>query len=330
MTNKRNSKPFKTLNQQLSILRDRGLNDARNKAKRSLEQIGYYSLINGYKWMFLARDSNGHPIHPEVFKKDTTFVEIKSLYDFDFDLRSILYRALLKYENMLGAEIAYRFSEKYPEEHSYLAMDNFSRDPDKVSSVVGTISSLSSTIQAYSSRKGDNAIKHYVNSHGYVPLWVLVNFLTFGELNYLYANCTPDVQNIIAKDFHHTKLVSYTYKGCKASITPDVIKGINQMVNIFRNAVAHSEITYSKVVFKTPHLREIKTAAGMNNVMMNSQAGIFELIIAMKAVLPKKNYKRLVKDLESLLADYKPEFTAVNYLTLLQDMHLPDNHEQIL
>lgn len=170
MNNKRNSKPFKTLNQQLNILRGRGLNDAHKKAKRSLEQIGYYSLINGYKWMFLARDSNGDPIHPELYKKDATFEEIKSLYDFDFELRAILYRALLKYETMLGAELAYRFSEKHSEEHSYLAMDNFSRDSGKVSSVVGTISSLSSTIQKYSSRKGDNAIKHYVNKHGHVPL----------------------------------------------------------------------------------------------------------------------------------------------------------------
>ena len=150
MSDTNNSKPFKTLNRQLIILRERGLDDAHAKAKRSLEQIGYYSLINGYKWMFLARDSNGNIIHPEVYKDDASFDEIKSLYDFDFELRAILYRALLKYETMLGAEIAYRFSEQHQEEHAYLAMDNFSRNPQQVSSVVGTISSLSSTIKKYS------------------------------------------------------------------------------------------------------------------------------------------------------------------------------------
>lgn len=329
LTETNNSKPFKTLNQQLSILRGRGLNDAHSKAKRSLEQIGYYSLINGYKWMFLARDSNGEIIHPEVYKDDASFDEIKSLYDFDFELRAILYRSLLKYETMLGAEIAYRFSEQHQEEHAYLAMDNFSRDAQHVSSVVGTISSLSSTIKKYSDRGGKNAIKHYVNRHGHVPLWVLVNFLTFGELNYFYANCTEDIQLAIANDFRHTKCFSYN-DSHQSAITPDAIMGINQMVNIFRNAVAHGEITYSKVVYRTPHLGEIKSAANVNNVALRSQAGVFELIIAMKAVLPKKNFKRLTSDVENLLVDFKDNFTVVNYSALLQDMHFPLNYKDIL
>lgn len=101
------------------------------------------------------------------------------------------------------------------------------------------------------------------------------------------------------------------------------------MVNMFRNAVAHGEITYSKVVFKTPYLREIKAAAGIKHSTMKSQAGVFELIIAMRSVLPKKNYKRLIKDMDSLLKDYKDEFTSANYLALLQDMHIPENYEQI-
>lgn len=324
-----NSKPFKTLNQQLSILRDRGLDDAHAKAKRSLEQMGYYSLINGYKWMFLARDSNGNIIHPEVYKEDTSFDEIRSLYNFDFELRAILYRALLKYETMLGAEIAYRFSEQHQEEHAYLAMDNFSRNPQQVSSVVGTISSLSSTIKKYSSdRKGKNAIKHYVNKHGHVPLWVLVNFLTFGELNYFYSNCTQDIQLTIAKDFQHTKKASYN-SSSQPAITPNAIMDINQMVNIFRNAVAHGEITYSKIIQRTPHMRDIKVAANIRNVPLESQAGIFELIIAMKAVLPRRNYQRLIKDIGILLKEFKDRFTPINYSALLQDMHFPSNYTDI-
>lgn len=328
MTDSNNSKPFKTLNQQLAILRNRGLEDAHAKSKRALEQIGYYSLINGYKWLFLARDSNGNIIEPEVYKEDASFDEIKSLYDFDFELRTILYRSLLKYETMLGAEIAYRFSEKHQEEHAYLAMDNFSRDSHQVSSVVGTISSLSSTIKKYSDRRDNNAIKHYVNRHGQVPLWVLVNFLTFGELNHFYANCEYEIQLKIAKDFRDTKRMSYKSRS-QAAITPNAIMDINKMVNIFRNAVAHNEITYSKVVNRTPHLSEIKIAAGVTDVALESQAGVFELVIAMKAILPKKNFKRLTNDLNNLLEGYKESFTTINYSALLQDMHFPNNYKDI-
>ena len=50
----------------------------------------------------------------------------------------------------------------------------------------------------------------------------------------------------------------------------------------------------------------------------------------MKAVLPKKNFKRLTNDIENLLVDYKDSFNAVNYSALLQDMHFPSNYKEIL
>lgn len=59
-------KPFKTYNQQLKILRDRGLIISNgSKAIRILERENYYTVINGYKFFFLERDFNGHPVSPE-------------------------------------------------------------------------------------------------------------------------------------------------------------------------------------------------------------------------------------------------------------------------
>lgn len=329
MTNQTN-KPFKTWNQQLKILHDRGL-DTSSDSKRHLEQIGYYSLINGYKWLFLEVNKSGEPVHPEHFKPDTKFDDIYNLYSFDFELRSILYRALLKYEAMLGAEVAYRFSEIYQEEHSYLAMDNFSRNQRDVSSVLRTISSLSSTITRYSGKHGDNAIKHYVNEHGHVPLWVLVNFLTFGDLNYFYGNCTNDIQLTIASDFGLIRKRSYPSRCMQGIVTVDTIKSVNHLVNMFRNAVAHGEITYSKKVFHSPGFRGVKgvlyTKQGLK---LNPQAGIFELIIAMDAVLPKKNYARLRKDLLSLLGDYQGKFADDVFLEILNKMGFPSNYQDLI
>lgn len=332
MTTRKNNKPFQSLNKQLKILRNRGLNDVNSSAKRKLEQIGYYSLINGYKWPFLDTDSYGDYIQPEVFKPNTSFNDLYTLHEFDADLRSVLYKALLKYESILGAELSYRFSEAHPEEHSYLALDNFVRNPEKVSSVVNTISSLSGTISYKLTKKaGDNAIKHYVNNHGHVPLWVLTNFLTFGELSHFYSNCTDNVKLSIAKDFKLMRQRSYGNKK-QSSITPQAIMDVNRMVNIFRNYIAHGEITYSKVLTKSPNLGDIKAAAGLSNTSFpnNSQAGIFELLIALKAVLPKKDYKDLIHNLYYLLKKYKNEFSNNYYKSLLETMHFPDNYKNLL
>lgn len=324
-----NRKPFKTLRSQLKILRNRGLNVSTDgKPMRVLERIGYYTLINGYKTLFLTRDSNGKIIHPEKFMKDASFNEILSLYNFDKELRSILYSALLEYETNLGSELAYRFSEEFPEEHSYLAIDNFNNFD--ISSVVGTISSLSNTIKNKASVKKNqqNAIKHYVNNHGHVPLWVLVNFLTFGELNYFYKNCQNKVQVNIAKDFSRHLKREYNKK-YTTSITPETINAINHLVNHFRNAVAHNEITYSKHLSKSPGLQSIKNIISLP-IPLNSQAGIFELVISLKVVLPRKEYSLLSKRIIKLLEKYREQFHSVDFDAILQDMNFPTNYQELL
>lgn len=288
------TKPFKTHNQQLKILRDRGL-DVPTSAKRSLESYGYYSIVNGYKWSFLQRGVNGKPITPEQYIKNATFQEIQSLYNFDSELRSILFEALLKYEASLSADLAYRFSEAHPEEHSYLAINNYTRDSQQVHSVVKTISSLSGVIQYKSAQK--NAINHYVNKHRHVPLWVLVNFLTFGDFNYFYQILTNDIKVKIAKDFSKRRQTTYHTKSL--SIRPDTIMVVNHLVNHFRNAVAHGEITFSKKINKTPNLQSIKLPLGIQNTTLNSQAGVFELVIALKVVLQKKDIQKTFKRIET-------------------------------
>lgn len=323
-----NSKPFKTHNQQLKILRDRGLH-VPSSANRSLEQIGYYSLVNGYKWSFLQRDSTGRPVHPEQFVAGATFNEIQSLYDFDRELRSALYEGLLKYESILGAEISYRFSEVHQEEHSYLAIDNFRRDQSSVADVVGTISSLSNTIKRKASiKRGENAIKHYVNKHGHVPLWVLVNFLTFGDLNFFFKNCTDSLQITIAKDFTDTRKRSYNYNQT-VKITPGIILAANHLVNHFRNAVAHGEITFSKRIHKAPELNGLKPALGLK-FSLNSQSGVFELMLILKAVLPKTDYQRLRSKLFMILKKYSTRFESISFNSVLQDMNFPANYTSVL
>ncbi len=84
-------KEFKTFNQQLKILRDRGMivpNDGR--PKRFLEQENYYNVINGYKDLFLQRDENGALVSPEKYLPNTDFNELKALFLFDRDLRILV------------------------------------------------------------------------------------------------------------------------------------------------------------------------------------------------------------------------------------------------
>lgn len=125
-------KEFKTFNQQLTILRNRGMivpTDGR--PKRFLEQENYYNVINGYKDLFLRKDTHGNAITPETYLPNTHFNELKALFLFDRELRFLFLKYLLIFENSFKTVISYEFSQKYPKANSYLDIANYRNDDPK-------------------------------------------------------------------------------------------------------------------------------------------------------------------------------------------------------
>ena len=99
---------FMTYEQQLNKLRvDKGLTiPDTDFARKTLEEISYYSLIGGYKGLFL------HPASKK-YKYGVTFDEIVAFYHFDEQLRSIFLKYILQVERHLKSMISYHFTEKY-------------------------------------------------------------------------------------------------------------------------------------------------------------------------------------------------------------------------
>ena len=57
------SKPFKTIEEQIAILESRGLIiDSRETARRFLTRNNYYSLVNGYKEFFLDANKTNRDV----------------------------------------------------------------------------------------------------------------------------------------------------------------------------------------------------------------------------------------------------------------------------
>ena len=295
-------------------------------AKNELMKRGYYSLINGYKNLFLERDEKGELLIPHQYTMETKFEDFVNLYEFDKKLRAILYNGLLSYEASLGAEIAYRFSEAFPKEYSYLDINNFNHDDNDTVQVLKTINSLASKIEQESHKNGNNAIKHYLNKHNCIPLWVLTEFMTFGDLNYFYSNCKDRIKQKISRDFTQRYKTTYNLRQTNA-IMPEIIEHINHMVNMFRNAVAHNEITYSKVINRGPNMRSIRHVLGQNELPTSSQPGVFELIVSLRLVLDKSEYVTMSDSIKRLLTDANNQFNSQIVNKILHCMHFPDNYE---
>lgn len=115
-------KEFKSYQEQIEILKSRGLKfKDETTAKEYLKRENYYNIINGYKDLFIKNN-----ISPEEFKENVYFEEIYSLYKFDRNLRNILMKKILIFENSFKSIIAYEFSNKYGYKN-YLNSDNFNQ-----------------------------------------------------------------------------------------------------------------------------------------------------------------------------------------------------------
>lgn len=304
-------KEHKTFNQQLTILRNRDVIVPTNgKPKRFLEQENYYNVINGYKDLFLVKDSNNRPVEPEIYQKGTHFNELKALFLFDRELRILLLKYLLIFENSIKTTVAYEFSKKYPRKNAYLDIANFvDNDPKKV---LQQISILTKTIHDKVDRTG--AIKHYIEEHGEVPLWVLVNFLTMGNIANFYNILTDSTKNIIAKfytDKYRTQNKDNTFRLSSADLSACL-----KVANLVRNICAHDERLYN-VNLRNVRISQIANHFGIRRY---DNKRFIVVILFLKIVLDKKDFQRLYKALMNLFNQYADEFKTVVFDDILNTM----------
>ena len=103
-------KPFLTFDAQISYLEnDKNLViQDHDYAKTMLKQIGYFSLIGGYKAPFKNPTTR-------KYRDGTRFEDIVVLYYFDENLRELFLKYILKIERHIRALPSYHFSEKHGE-----------------------------------------------------------------------------------------------------------------------------------------------------------------------------------------------------------------------
>jgi len=179
--------PFLTYQQQLKKLVDKKLLIAdTDYAISILKSTSYYSLICGYKDIFKDK-STGY------YTNEATFENIFMLYSFDEELRGLFLKYILKVERKFKSLYSYAFCSKYGENQSeYLNVNNYNymQFQNDINDLMGFM------------RKGINNnkpyIQHHTNKYSNVPLWVLVNVLTFGNMSIAYQCLTPKLQSLIA------------------------------------------------------------------------------------------------------------------------------------
>ena len=114
-------KPFITYSDQINILTQKkqlNISDL-SYAEWKLHDIGYYSLIDGYKDIFYNSMTR-------TYVKGTDFSDIVALYEFDENLRSLVFKYICHIEQKIRSLISYSFCEAFSENQSaYLDSANY-------------------------------------------------------------------------------------------------------------------------------------------------------------------------------------------------------------
>ncbi|MBO4952069.1 MAG: Abi family protein [Lachnospiraceae bacterium] len=310
-------KSYKSYRQQLNILRSRGLKIGKgaqgSRAMRILERENYYNVINGYKELFLSSKSTLSS--NETFKSGTTFNEIYALYSFDRELRNIYMKYLLKLENAFKTVISHEFSAKYGHDN-YLKIENFDNTSEKnISASIKLIGDIQQEIARQMS-KHHQAVTHYMSEHGYIPLWVLVNVLTFGKIENFYKNMKPADKTIVAKQFnlHPTELSKYMH-----------------MLALARNKCAHDERFFDIKFKERIHTKSIKNFSTLGIIRANDGSytygtnDAYSIAIMFALLLSKSDLKDFISSMKSTFRKLEKQLHTISISDIMNIMGFGSN-----
>ncbi len=257
------------IDEQIKNLIDLGL-EIKDKeyAKKILERITYYRIIKIYSTVL---KKNGK------YNKNTTFEQIVRLYEFDKELRHIIFYAIEEIEISLRASISNYFLLKYGN-FGYRDINNFKNIEYQKKVLEG--------IDLEIKRNHRSAfIKKFIYNYegGKVPFYAAMEVSTFGTISKLYKNMLNEDKNIISKIYG----VNYIY-----------FESWIENYAYIRNVCAHYGKLYNIKLIKTPKIYKEFSSQGIKNNTL------FASIINMKYMLNSDVYEKIIESLVELVEKY--------------------------
>lgn len=304
-------KVFKTIQEQISILESKGLIIDDYLFTEDILIRENYFFISGYRHLFLKSPKDRN------FIKGTTFRELYALFNFDRQVRNIVFKNLLIIENNLKSIISYQLSKKYGfREKDYLRPENFTKVPDKQRQLSDTLKKMKRQIRVNGAQH--SATSHYLKNYGYIPLWVVVKVLSFGIVGELYTVMKREDQEEIANiyDLSINNLLIYL-----------------PILSNYRNLCAHEDILYDhrtqKIIGDTRYHDglDIPTTDGE---YIYGKDDLFALIIILKQLLRPEEFRLLINELSYEIDILCGKLKVINIGKVLDTMGFPRNFREIL
>jgi hypothetical protein len=311
-------KPFKSVDDQIAILQDRGMEICDDEfARRALREIGYYRL-SGYSYPYRAVQAETGLLS-DNFIEGTTIEKVVKLYRFDQELRAVTGLQLAKIEIVLRVMISHELGRVDP--YIHLSPHKLGKKAwDKVN--VRPTEQYSEWLDKYSLsvvRSNEDSVIHYKKKYDAIlPVWVAVHVLDWGGLRLLYGFARDEQRKAIAQQLNISESQLSSWLHC---------------LNEVRNVCAHHGRLYSRTFPKSPMLTGEDHELGFLRrfVLDDAKEGnrkekkgkCFAQFTIIQYLLSKMNLEG-INDLPHLLHKF-PEVSPVS----VKDLGVPENWEEL-
>lgn len=323
-------KPFKTIDEQIELLKSRNLivyND--DFARKALSTVSYYDLINGYQETMM---DNGK------FKPNISLEYLFAFHIFDKDFQNVIFKNSILIENIFKTKIAYVLAQnlgvdidEYLDDKEYLPFFKTLVFFKLKKEFYKIYMRENHTTHNWLPKKTDNIqqpTRHYVEHHNHIPPWIIMRNLSFSNSINLYRLIKAKHRDMISD-----LLLPMT------SMTPNqksnfLVAAIS-LIREFRNQAAHN----LKFVTHVSGINRLPTAE--TNIITQNKTitsgrklnDIYACIIAMTILLETNELRtRFLTDLITVILPQRltPESDEANLRNQLFDdyctiSHLPKN-----
>lgn len=303
------------------LLKNRGLVIDDWKSSRSiLGEVGYYRL-SAYFYPFRQIKPHRERTTPWNFRYDdfieaTRFQDAVDIYEFDRELRKILFEGL----QLLEIELRSRISNCAGREDIYLHLKREHLDERMCSrrSSGGSKEAYDVWIRKYQSQieraSNEDFIQHHRHKYGgELPIWVALEILDFGSVVRLYDFLPKRIKNEIAQLFGVSQ----------GAIFSSWLRTFNYL----RNVIAHHSRLWNRVLVITPQKLNPKVVGTELEHLAGEETRKLYPATAMLAYSLKG--KEQVNDWRNQLRDHLINFPAVPTVDQRQSMGLPHKWDEL-
>lgn len=285
-------KDFKTIDEQIEILRSRGLTIEDNEEARNFLLRNNYYRISGYSLTLRKND---------VFAKSATFRNIEDIYYFDHEFRHIILHHIETIEVQMKSVYAYEFTKLYGP-LGYLDSKNFINQT-KHKEIIDKANQQKKQRLAH-----EAYLKHFVNDlHQEIPLWAYVDLLTISDISFLYAISERSLKATIAWHF-----------GLTMNRGPEILGQYMHSMTIIRNLCAHGSRIYNRLFEQKPSLNKKEQSLLIRREDGTiDNAHFFGFFLIMKRLLSAGNFSEM-KDAVLALSEKYP-FVRLDYYGFPKD-----------